>query len=79
MTVDPAYEALLTEIYIHNEAELRRIGAAVNGLAIGNPARTFYLENNINLTQPWDPIGDDTTPFMANFDGDTSKLCPRRF
>jgi hypothetical protein len=53
MSVDPAYEAALTEIYIHNEAELRRIGAAVNGLAINDPSRTFYLEKDIVLTPPW--------------------------
>jgi hypothetical protein len=75
MSVDPAYEALLTEIYIHNEAELRRVGAAENGLAIDDPGRTFYLENDIVLTQPWTPIGspgvsgDPGNPFKAKFDG----------
>ncbi|MDR1353591.1 MAG: hypothetical protein LBK05_09955, partial [Treponema sp.] len=63
MSVDPAYEAALLDIYIHNEAELRRIGAAANGLAIDDPGRTFYLENSIVLEQPWTPIGNGSTPF----------------
>jgi hypothetical protein len=58
MAVDSAYENTLTDIYIHNEAELRRIGAAVNGLAINNPAVTFHMVNDITLTQPWTPVGD---------------------
>jgi hypothetical protein len=69
MTVDPDYEATLTTVYIHNEAELRRIGAAVGGLAIDNPSRTFYLENDIVLTRPWAPIGNITSRFKAKFDG----------
>jgi hypothetical protein len=68
MDIDPAYEAGLTHIYIHNEAELRRIGAAVNGLHM-NSGRTFHLANDIVLTQPWTPIGNDTTPFKAVFIG----------
>jgi hypothetical protein len=69
MTVDPAYEAALLDIYIHNETELRRIGAAVNGLAIDVPGRIFYLANDIVLTQPWTPIGTPSAPFKAQFDG----------
>jgi hypothetical protein len=69
MKVDPDYEAGLLEIYIHNEAELRRIGAAVNGLAIGNDDRRFYLENDIVLTQPWTPIGSYGNEFKAKFEG----------
>jgi hypothetical protein len=75
MRIDPAYEAGLTEIYIHNEAELRRIGTAKDGLAIDNPNRTFYLEDDIVLTEPWTPIGshglypDPGNPFKAKFDG----------
>ncbi|MDR2499969.1 MAG: hypothetical protein LBD37_02665 [Treponema sp.] len=65
MSVDPAYEATLTQIYIHNEAELRRVGV---DFAIDNTMR-FYLERDIVLTQPWTPIGDSTTPFEAEFDG----------
>jgi hypothetical protein len=65
MYVDPAYEAGLTDIYIHNEAELRRIGA---DFAIDGSIR-FYLERDIVLTQPWTPIGNDTVPFKAVFDG----------
>jgi hypothetical protein len=65
MQVNPAYEVLLTEIFIHNEAELRRVGAdfAIDG------SIDFYLERDIVLTQPWTPIGDDTTPFEAVFNG----------
>jgi hypothetical protein len=69
MYVDPDYEAGLTDIYIHNEAELRRIGAAADGLAIDDPGRTFHLENDIVLTEPWTPIGNSGTPFGAVFSG----------
>jgi hypothetical protein len=69
MRVDPAYEADLTAVYIHTEAELRRLGAGVNGLAIDDPHRTFYLENDIVLTQPWNPVGDEANAFKAKFDG----------
>jgi hypothetical protein len=65
MTVDPAYEANLTEIYIHNETELRRIGTdfAIDG------SIQFYLERDIVLTQPWTAIGSGSAPFKAQFDG----------
>jgi hypothetical protein len=69
MTVDPLYEAGLANIFIHNEAELQRIGAAVGGLAINVSTRTFYLENDIVLTEPWTPIGTSTAPFKAKFYG----------
>jgi hypothetical protein len=70
MYVDPFYENDLTEVYIHNEEELLRIGAADNGLAIDNPDRTFYLEADIELTDPWTPIGGSSDyPFRAIFDG----------
>ncbi|MDR2499726.1 MAG: hypothetical protein LBD37_01430 [Treponema sp.] len=65
MSVNPTYEAGLTDIYIHNEAELRRVGV---DFAIDNTIR-FYLERDIVLTQPWTPIGDAATPFKAEFDG----------
>jgi hypothetical protein len=79
MKVDPAYEGTLREIYIHNEAELRRIGAASNGLAINDSARTFYLENDIVLTQPWIPIGSPGNPFKAKFDGNNKKITVSAF
>jgi hypothetical protein len=80
MSVLPAYEALLTEIYIHNEAELRRIGAAENGLAIDNSRRTFYLEEDIVLTQPWTPIGGGSdTSFRAVFDGQGHSITVNSF
>jgi hypothetical protein len=41
----------------------------VNGLAIEDPSRTFYLEDDIVLTQPWAPIGNITSRFKAKFDG----------
>jgi hypothetical protein len=65
MDMDPGYEAGLTDIYVHNEAELRRIGMdfAIDG------SKTFHLENDITLTQPWTPIGDDGDHFKAVFDG----------
>jgi hypothetical protein len=66
MTVDPAYEATLTAIYIHNEADLRRV--AVGDFAI-NGAIDFYLERDIVLTQPWKPIGNSGSRFKADFDG----------
>jgi hypothetical protein len=67
MQVDAAYEGALTEIYIHSEADLRRIGTdfAIDGSFI----TAFYLERDIVLTQPWTPIGDASTPFKALFDG----------
>jgi hypothetical protein len=68
MYVTLAYESTLDVIFIHNEAELRRIGAAVGGLPITS-GRTFYLENDIVLTQPWTPIGDGTPSFAAVFNG----------
>jgi hypothetical protein len=68
MKVDLAYESTLLDFHIHNEAELRRIGAAGNGLPIDD-TRTYYLENDIVLEQPWAPIGDGSTPFEAIFDG----------
>jgi hypothetical protein len=66
MDMDPGYEADLTDIYIHNEAELRRMGTdfAIDGL------KTFHLENDITLTQPWTPIGNDGDHFKAVFNGD---------
>jgi hypothetical protein len=69
MKVDPAYEEALLEIHIRNEEDLRRIGAAENGLSIDNPNRTFYLENDIVLTRPWTPIGKDPGTFKAKFNG----------
>jgi hypothetical protein len=65
MDMDPGYEADLTDIYIHNEAELRRIGTdfAIDG------SKTFHLENDITLTQPWTPIGGGGDHFKALFDG----------
>jgi hypothetical protein len=79
MSVDPAYEAALLDIYIHNEAELRRIGAAANGLAIDDPDRIFYLENSIVLEQPWTPIGNVSTPFKAKFDGQGHTVTVKSF
>jgi hypothetical protein len=85
MYVDSDYEAGLTDIYIHNEAELRRIGAAEDGLAINNSARTFYLMNDITLTQPWTPIGSggyiegDIDSFKAVFDGQGHTVTVRAF
>jgi hypothetical protein len=65
MYVDPGYKAGLTDIYIHTEAELRKIGTdfAIDG------SKNFHLENNITLTEPWTPIGDDGDRFKAVFDG----------
>jgi hypothetical protein len=67
MTVDPAYEAGLTKIYIHSEADLRRIGTdfAIDGSFITH----FYLERDIVLTRPWTAIGSGSAPFKAQFDG----------
>jgi hypothetical protein len=77
MAVDPAYEAGLTEIYIHNEAELRRIGTdfGIDGSLITR----FYLENDITLTRPWTPIGTDTAPFKAVFDGNGKTITINSF
>jgi hypothetical protein len=78
MTVDPAYEMTLTEIYIHSEKDLRRVA---EGIASGAfPAATdFWLENDIYLTQPWTPIGDDTTPFTKNFNGQNHTITINSF
>jgi hypothetical protein len=76
MKVEAAYEAALLDIYLHSEADLRRVG---NGLDISNPSRTFYLENDIVLTQPWTPIGDNTTAFRAKFDGQGHSITIRSF
>ncbi|MDR1175452.1 MAG: hypothetical protein LBK83_08300 [Treponema sp.] len=82
MKVDPAYEALLTEIYIHNEAELRRVGTdfAIDGSV------SFYLERDIVLEQPWTPIGNpgglfspDYEPFRAVFNGQEHSITVRSF
>jgi hypothetical protein len=78
MQVDPAYEAGLDAIYLHSEADLRRIGA-VNGLDISDPNRTFYLEDDIILTQPWTPIGSPGDPFKAVFDGQDHSITVRSF
>jgi hypothetical protein len=78
MTIDPAYEVTLTEIYIHNEAELRRIGTdfAIDGSFI----TAFYLENDIVLTQSWTPIGEDSDhPFKAVFDGQGHSITVKSF
>jgi hypothetical protein len=78
MTVDPAYEAALTDFYIHTEADLRRIGAE-NGLPIDD-TRTFYLVNDIVLEQPWTPIGGGSdTPFRAVFDGQGKSITVKSF
>jgi hypothetical protein len=65
MYVEAGYEALLKDIYIHSEAELRRIGTdfAIDG------SKSFHLENDISLTQPWTPLGNENAPFKALFDG----------
>jgi hypothetical protein len=73
MKLDPAYEAGLTAIYIHNEEDLRRVAAGdfdISGRV------SFYLERDIVLTQPWTPIGSldpffstNDNPFKAVFDG----------
>jgi hypothetical protein len=75
MKVDPAYEALLTEIYIHNEAELRRIGTdfAIDGSV------NFYLERDIVITQPWTPVGNGSNPFKAVFDGQGHTITIKSF
>jgi hypothetical protein len=82
MYVDPAYERTLSNIYIHNEAELRRIGTdfAING------AKKFYLERDIVLTEPWTPIGGipggSSAPaesFKAVFDGQGHSITIRSF
>jgi hypothetical protein len=66
MYVDSDYEADLTDISIHNEAELRRVAAG--DFALDGTIR-FYLERDIVLTQPWTPIGTSGTPFKAVFFG----------
>jgi hypothetical protein len=76
MTVDPAYEAGLTNIYIHNEAELRR--AAAGDFAIDGSIQ-FYLERDIVLTQPWTAIGNNGTPFEAVFDGNGHSITINSF
>ncbi|MDR2303982.1 MAG: hypothetical protein LBE10_05290 [Treponema sp.] len=71
MYTDPAYEAGLTDIYIRSEAELRRIGTdfAIDG------SKRFHLERDIVLTQPWTPIGPDSTnPFKAEFYGNGHRI-----
>ncbi|MDR0720740.1 MAG: hypothetical protein LBF78_13980 [Treponema sp.] len=75
MYVDPAYEAGLTNIYIHNEAELRRIGTdfVIDGTI------NFYLEKDITLTQPWTAIGSNSDPFKAVFDGQGHTVTIRSF
>jgi hypothetical protein len=51
MNMDPGYEAALTDIYIHNEAELRQYIADYDGAGI-----TFHLENDISVSGS--PVGD---------------------
>jgi hypothetical protein len=80
MDIDTLYEATLTDIHIHNETELLRLGAGsgVDGLSI-NRNITFHLENSITLTRPWTPIGDDDAPFEAVFDGNGRTITIRAF
>jgi hypothetical protein len=66
MKVDPAYEGLLTKIYIHTEEDLRRVADGDFDISGGIE---FYLERDIVLTRPWTPIGDSTTPFGSDFYG----------
>jgi hypothetical protein len=65
MYVEPEYEQTLTDIYIHNETELRRIGTdfAIDG------SKRLHLENDITLTSPWTPLGNDAARFKTLFDG----------
>jgi hypothetical protein len=75
MYIDPAYEASLEHIYIHNEAELRRIGT---DFAIDDSHR-FYLERDIVLAQPWKPVGNGGDPFKAVFDGQGHSITVNSF
>jgi hypothetical protein len=62
------YEPSLSTYYLHNEADLRRlIGDDATDLSIG-AGKTFILENDITITDPWMPIGYATS-FNAIFDG----------
>jgi hypothetical protein len=79
MYVDPDYEDALEDIYIHNEAELRRIGAEEDGLSIDDPDRTFYLVNDIELTGSWTPIGFSDDAFKAVFDGQGKTITIKGF
>jgi hypothetical protein len=72
MQLDPAYEAAYAasgSIYIHNEAELRRLAEPWGIPYITDSAVEFILENDIALTQPWTPIGAEDSIFSASFDG----------
>jgi hypothetical protein len=78
MTTDPVYERSLTEIHIHNEAELRRVETDFD--IGGNLITHFYLENDIVLTEPWTPIGGGSdSPFRAEFDGQDHTITVRSF
>jgi hypothetical protein len=77
MWLDSAYEALLEEFYIHNEVDLRRIGAEENGLPM-DEGYVFYLENDIVLTS-WTPIGFSDGPFRAVFDGQGHSITIKSF
>ncbi|AEF86294.1 GLUG domain protein [Treponema primitia ZAS-2] len=72
MQMDPDYEvayAASGSIYIHNEAELRRLAEPWGIPYITDSAVEFILENDIALTQPWTPIGAEDSIFKASFDG----------
>ncbi|MDR1388679.1 MAG: hypothetical protein LBJ31_01700 [Treponema sp.] len=57
MTVDPAYEAALPVLYIHNEADLRHCITAYGG-----SGKTFRLENDISVSGlPAGTLGTGTT------------------
>jgi hypothetical protein len=78
MYVDSVYESGLTDIYIHNEAELRRIGAPDDFAIDGSFITHFYLERDIVLTD-WTPIGTSGLPFKAVFDGQGHTITIRSF
>ncbi|WP_010261369.1 hypothetical protein [Treponema primitia] len=76
MILDSNYEAGLSTYFIHNEEELRRIGPGDLSITSG---KTYHLVNDITLTDPWTPLGDDTTSFGATFDGGGKKITIQSF
>jgi hypothetical protein len=82
MELDPAYETTLTEIYIHNEADLRRVAAGAFAI---DGSIDFYLEDDIVLEEPWTPIGSPgeypapDEPFKAVFDGQGHSITVKSF
>lgn len=58
-----------TWYYVIDETQLRAIGDTQEGLS-----RNYFLNNDIQLTYEWNPIGTADAPFTGAFDGNGSTI-----